>query len=63
MEAQWLSERINAVRKSFENTLGKTAAQRYAILSSGENNYKIYSLPLLKRQIHYVSNDSSHSGV
>ena len=54
MEAQWISERINAVRKSFENTLGKSAARLYAIQSSGENNYKVYSLPLLKRQIHYI---------
>lgn len=53
MEAQWISERINAVRKSFENTLGKNAARLYAIQSSGENNYKVYSLLLVGQQIYY----------
>ncbi|WP_341325716.1 CRISPR-associated ring nuclease Csm6 [Methylotuvimicrobium sp. KM2] len=53
MEAQWLSERINAVKKSFEKTLGIHAASRYIIQSQGVNNNKTYALPLLNRQIFF----------
>jgi len=54
MEAQWISERINAVKNAFDSVLGKSVAQSYVVHSSGENNYKVYSLMLTKEQVHYT---------
>jgi len=54
MEAQWISERINAVKKAFEKALGKNASRLYTVQSSGENNYKVYSLTIVSKQIQYL---------
>lgn len=51
MSSQWLSERISAVKKSFEQALGPQAAKPYLVQSSGGNNNRIYSFALTEEQI------------
>ena len=54
MSSQWLSERISAVRKSFELALGPQAAKPFLVQSSGGNNNRIYSIALTEEQICYL---------
>jgi len=51
MSSQWLSERISAVKKSFEQALGPQAAKPFLVQSSGGNNNRIYSFALTEEQI------------
>lgn len=51
MEPNWISERITAIKKNFEKTIGVHATQFYAIKSEGQNNKRFYSVPLSIEQI------------
>jgi CRISPR-associated protein (TIGR02584 family) len=51
MDATWLSDRITAVKKSFEKALGKHGAQAFLIASPRKNNHKTYALTLTEQQI------------
>jgi CRISPR-associated protein (TIGR02584 family) len=53
MSAQWLSDRITAVKKSFETAVGKHAAKPYVVQSAGGNNNRQYFLALTDEQIIY----------
>ena len=54
MSSQWLSERISAVKRSFEQALGPQAAKSFLVQSSGGNNKRIYNIALTEEQISYL---------
>jgi CRISPR-associated protein (TIGR02584 family) len=54
MSAQWLSDRVTAVKKSFETALGKHASKPYVVQSAGGNNNRRYFLSLADEQITYL---------
>jgi CRISPR-associated protein (TIGR02584 family) len=51
MTGNWLSERITAVKKSFERALGQTAASSYCIKTQGKNSNLSYVIALKPNQI------------
>ena len=51
MSAKWMSERITAIKKAFEKSLGNNAAQPFLIASPKTNNHKTYALTLSSQQI------------
>lgn len=57
LEPQWISERMSAVKKSFEAAIGKHQAKSYTIESKGNNNDKVYSVPLIANQIMWLDID------
>ena len=54
MSNQWLSERISAVKRSFENALGPQAAKPFLVQSSGGNNKRLYNIALTEEQINQL---------
>jgi CRISPR-associated protein (TIGR02584 family) len=46
MTAKWFSERVNAVKKSFQTALGSHAAQSYIVQSTGSKKERYYFVPL-----------------
>jgi CRISPR-associated protein (TIGR02584 family) len=54
MSNQWLSERISAVKKSFEQALGRQAAKPFLVQSSGGNNKRLYNIALTEEQINQL---------
>lgn len=53
MTGNWISERMTAVKKSFERALGQNAAKLYCIKTEGKNSNLSYFVPLEISQIHY----------
>ncbi len=51
MSGRWISERITAVKKSFERALGQNAAKLYCIKTEGKNSNLRYFVPLTPDQI------------
>lgn len=51
MDNTWLSDRITAVKKSFEKALGHHGAQAFLVTSPRKNNHKIYMINLAEQQI------------
>ncbi|MDF1584354.1 MAG: hypothetical protein P1P78_13740, partial [Methyloprofundus sp.] len=54
MSSQWLSERINAVKKSFERALSIQSAKPFIVQSSGGNNKRHYHIALTEEQVAYL---------
>ncbi|WP_305908590.1 CRISPR-associated ring nuclease Csm6 [Methylomarinum sp. Ch1-1] len=55
MPNQWISERISLIKRSFENSLGKHAAQPFIVQSTGNNNNRQYHIALTEEQITFVA--------
>lgn len=53
MSGRWISERMTAVKNSFERALGQNAAKRYCVKTEGKNSNLRYFVPLETSQIHY----------
>jgi CRISPR-associated protein (TIGR02584 family) len=53
MSKEWLSDRLTAVRKAFEQELGKNAARPFIVQSLGKNNKLQYHIALTEEQISY----------
>lgn len=53
MSGRWISERMTAVKKSFERALGQNAAKLYCIKTKGKNSKLNYFVPLKASQIHH----------
>jgi CRISPR-associated protein (TIGR02584 family) len=51
MDASWLSDRITAVKKSFEKALGKHGARAFLMLKEGKNHHITYTLALTEQQV------------
>lgn len=51
MTGNWISERMTAVKKSFERALGQNAARLYCIKTEGKNSNLSYFVPLNENQI------------
>ena len=51
MSNLWLSDRISAVKKGFEEALGNQTARPFLIQSTGRNNNRSYSIALSEDQI------------
>lgn len=54
MSKFWISERINGVRKSFEQVLEKAAADFYCVHTEGKNTNRSYFIELEKDQIEFL---------
>jgi hypothetical protein len=54
MSSQWISERISAVKKSFEQGLGPQAARPFVVQSTGGNNNRHYHIALTEEQVSYL---------
>lgn len=53
MSGRWISERMSAVKTSFERALGESAAKLYCIKTEGKNSNLRYFVPLETSQIDY----------
>ena len=51
MEQSWMSDRVAAIKKAFNQAIGPHAAQFYIIKSEGPNSHRFYSVPLSIGQI------------
>jgi CRISPR-associated protein (TIGR02584 family) len=60
MPNQWISERISLIKRSFESSLGKHAAQPFIVQSTGNNNNRQYHIALTEEQITFVDGTPSH---
>ncbi len=55
MTGNWISERMTAVKKSFERALGQNAAKLYCIKTQGKNSNLSYFVPLNENQIKNIA--------
>jgi CRISPR-associated protein (TIGR02584 family) len=51
MSGRWISERMTAVKQSFERALGQNAAKLYCLKTQGKNSSLSYFVPLNESQI------------
>jgi CRISPR-associated protein (TIGR02584 family) len=54
MTGNWISERISAVKKSFERALGQNTARLYCVQTQGKNNNRCYFIALDQDQIEII---------